>query len=159
MNIFHLNKSWMGGTFFNATERRCLYPTPHAPLPVISHVAVSGTDSVSIGPFLSSKWITSKPLLNRIYVLQLALLWSSGPSLTLALQSCSVWSLKWSQETWRGNWGGAGSLLTLDVFPNHSPPTLHFQVRSWKIEEGRKTEDFYPHSRGSRTCLKQFLFS
>lgn len=90
---------------------------------------------VSIDPLLSSKWITSKALLNRIFILQLALLWSSGPSLTLALQRCSVWSQRWSQETWRGNWGDAGSPLPLDAYPNHSP-TLHSQVRGWKIEEG-----------------------
>lgn len=105
-------------------QRRHLYLVPHILLTLLSHAAVPRTVSVSIDPLLPSKLITSKALLNSISVCQLAFLWRSGLPLTIALKRCSVWSHRWSLETWRGNCRDAGSPHSLDIYPQFLGPRL-----------------------------------
>lgn len=155
-NIFYLNKSWMGGIQVVpcfAEEAPVTGPSCSSTCPEPCG-SCRNRLSISIDPFLSSKCTTSNALLNRIFVLQLALVWSSGLSLTLARQRYSVWSWRWSQETWRRNWGDAGSPFPLDSYSSHRPAP-HSQVPGWKIKEEKKTEVVYP----DRTCLMYFFFS
>lgn len=109
--------------------------------------------SVSIDPFLFGKEIASKALLYRILILQLAPLWSSGLSHTLALQRCSVWSQRWCQEIRSGKRG--------DVWA-HSPlmPTVITALPSIpRSKTGKYGRDSSPDERNSRTCLEQAFFS
>lgn len=124
--IFHLNKSWMGGI----QVLPCFAEEAPVPGSSCSSSCPKTCDSsrnrlsISIDPFLSSKCTSSKALLNRIFVLQLALVWSSGLSFSLALWRYSVWSWRRSQETRRRNWGDAGSPLPLDSYSSHSPAPI-----------------------------------